>query len=374
MMALETDWCDLERRTSQPFTFFQTFDWCSNWIKHGDASGQARPLIIVIRNTDRLIALCPLMRLPLAGGQYSACILGHPHTQYANMLIDDHAPRPEVNAIFRRALRGISGVDMVELNEVPASSRLAAALDSMARPVFTDNATAIMNFRGLSTWEDYQASLNCSIRRGRAKRRNKLERAGDVTFDVLWPCDPGFDEAVTTVIEMKRQWIAATGRVGTGLEGETLSTFLAHLTGDASLRAGLVLHVLKLDNRPIAIELGIIRGDDYASFIAGFDGALNDLSPGKIQMERSFRWFLENGVVRYDFLPNPASYKAGWTNESETVVTFSIPLNMTGRLLAFVSGAATCRRVKNLFYALPAPIRKRIMQARQVVRRPSLGS
>lgn len=356
----ENAWRELECRDRSAYTIFQTFDWCVTWLQFQEKSPSTlavTPCIILVYRDDQLQLVCPLMLQRSVGTNNLLSFVGEPHTQYGNVLIAPDRDSTELLEACWNEIRRSKTADSVRWNCVPATSALAAFLGENAQPLDIPNETSLMEFDGVTDWEAYQATLSSSMRRGRAKRRNKLARTGDLTFVALWPGNTGFDEAISDVIRFKCDWLRETGRVGAGVAHDQLEAFLGSLPGSREPLEGLIVHAVRLNGRNIAIEAGLVRHGDYSCFLGGFDWALNAWSPGKVQIEYSFRWFLENGIRRYDFLPNPAEYKSGWTNAREDVVSFVCPLTLKGRAVELATGQIMRKRIKRIFYSLPLPLR-----------------
>jgi CelD/BcsL family acetyltransferase involved in cellulose biosynthesis len=77
-----------------------------------------------------------------------------------------------------------------------------------------------------------------------------------------------------------------------------MTDFLAGLTGDEASNEGAVAFVLEAAGQPVAIEVSMIRNGHLYAYIGGFDWELNKFSPGKLQMEATMCWCIENGIRR----------------------------------------------------------------------------
>jgi CelD/BcsL family acetyltransferase involved in cellulose biosynthesis len=94
--GLRDAWQALERRHRGELAYFQTFDWCRNWVAHIAASlPGVSPRIICVWKGAHLVALMPAMMSRVAGGVRMLKALGEPHTQYAGMLTDPAGFCPE---------------------------------------------------------------------------------------------------------------------------------------------------------------------------------------------------------------------------------------------------------------------------------------
>ena len=157
---------------------------------------------------------------------------------------------------------------------------------------------------------------------------------------------------------MKRVWLAETGRMHAGLLASGTDSFFAGLPGSEKEREGAMLSVLSAGGKPIAIELGFLRGGHYYAYLGAFDWNLRHLSPGKVQMESTVCWLIEHGIEAYDLLTNAADYKESWSNRSENLGTFAQPFSWKGRIYAEAWMPTLRPIIKRMYYAVPGSIRR----------------
>ncbi|MBJ3783532.1 GNAT family N-acetyltransferase [Devosia sediminis] len=331
--AIAHAWRALEADCADPLTYFQSFDWCRNWVAQFCADGSHIPYVVTVWQGDTLLALWPRMIVESAGIRRLET-LGVPHSQYCGILMrQDAGPFGEIAALLRRQVRQ-SGCDVILSRAVLAGSVLERVLGDKPRVEGADNAASMLDLSGFASADDYVARLGKLQKRNRNRRRNHLARLGALDFEVIWPEHRNFAALVTLCIAMKRQWLAETGRLGTGFAMRGLEDFLASLEGNPAALEGACLSVLRAGDRVVALELGFIRSGHYYAFVGGFDWDLQALSPGKVQMEFTVAWLIGQGVTGYDLLINPAEYKASWTNRSIAVSSRAEALNWRGRFYA----------------------------------------
>ncbi len=329
--AIAEAWRGLERHCADPLGYFQTYDWCRNWVAEFGSDGSHRPYIVTLWSNDRLIALWPRMVVEMAGFRRLET-LGAPHSQYCGALVRvGEAAMPIIAAHFRAAMRA-SKCDVTISRAVPEGSMLAKILCDKEEVRGSANVASMLDLSGFASSEDYTAQLGKLQKRNRNRRRNHLARLGELDFGVIWPDHADFAALVRQCAEMKRRWLAETGRFSVGFGMEGYERFLASLDGDGAALDGACLSVLRAGERIVALELGFIRNRHYYAYIGGFDWDLRDLSPGKVQMEMTVGWLIDQGVGAYDLLINPADYKASWTNTSIAVTARAEALTWRGRV------------------------------------------
>lgn len=331
--AIAGQWRALDDRCADPLGYFQSYDWCRNWVARFCDGEAHTAYVMTIWEGERLVALWPCMVVE-AVGMRRLETLGVPHTQYCGLLLDpDTRKRAEIRELFRQARRQ-SGCDVILSRAVLAGSVLDDMLDADSHISGTDNAASMLELCGFASPEDHFEQLGKLQKRNRNRRRNHLARLGPLDFSVIWPGDPQFADLVARCAAMKRQWLAETGRFSAGFAMAEYEEFLAELEGDRATMTGACLSVLRAGDRVVALELGFLRQGHYYAYIGGFDWDLRQLSPGKVQMDFTVGWLIEQGAKRYDLLINPADYKQSWSNLALPVASYAEPLTWRGRFYA----------------------------------------
>jgi CelD/BcsL family acetyltransferase involved in cellulose biosynthesis len=330
--AIAVQWRGLDMHCADPLGYFQSYDWCHNWVRQfGGAMGQ--PYVVTVWRDELLLALWPLMIVEAAGIRRLET-LGTPHSQYCGALVRrGTAPLNEIAGRFREAASA-SECDVTISRAMPEGTVLAEILADGHEAPGPENAASVLDLSVYASAENYMAGLGKLQKRNRNRRRNHLARLGELHFEVIWPGDDRFADLVRRCTHMKRRWLTETGRFSIGFSAEGYEDFLACLPGDASSMQGACLSVLRAGEHVVALELGFIRQGHYYAYVGGFDWDLRDLSPGKVQMEMTVGWLIDNGVAAYDLLINPAGYKESWSNRVVPVTTRAQALTWKGRLYA----------------------------------------
>lgn len=351
--AIADDWRALDARCADPLGYFQSYDWCRNWVAWFCTDGIHSAYVMTIWQGDRLVALWPCMIVE-AVGLRRLDTLGVPHSQYCGLLLEPGLPdNGRIAALFAQA-RQQSGCDVIVSRAVPAGSTLDAMLRDGAGNSFTGNIASVLDLSGFAAPDDYFAQLGKLQKRNRNRRRNHLARLGALDFAVIWPGDPEFSTLVAQCAAMKRRWLAETGRRSSGFAMKQYEAFLAALEGDRLAMSGACLSVLRAGGRVVALELGFLRQGHYYAYIGGFDWDLRHLSPGKVQMDFTVAWLIERGAARYDLLINPADYKLSWSNRAVPVASYAEALTWRGQLYASAWLPKVRPALKRMHERLPA--------------------
>ncbi len=358
--AMADEWRPLGQRCSLRLEYFQTFDWCANWLRHVAVHMPGtEPYVIAVWQGDRLAAAVPLMLTRISAGPRVLSALGDPHTQYAGMLLDPEACASSVAAMIRTYLAQPEGCDALYVELLPSISPLAAMLDPAWREAGYENQSSSLDLTQFGTPGDFLEDADPKKRRKRLQRRQKIEKEfGQLRLRTVWGGEPEFEALVHRCVEMKKDWIAGTGRISSGFSIPGYAEFLSQLEGDAATREGAVAFVKQAGDRIIAIEVSMICNGHLYAYIGGFDWELRKLSPGKVQMEATVCWCIDNGIRAYDLLGNVASYKDSRTDISCELLAFSRAYTMTGWLYSTAWRSRMRPALKQLYQSLPPSLRQ----------------
>lgn len=336
--AAKNEWQALEQTSTEAFTYFQSFDWCYTWcvnrFEHDSLHRQAELYIYLLRCDDAVVLIWPMMAVKTRVGARILTYLTDPLGQYANLLIDRRRVSDDVGSRVWKRIRKHANVDAVTINHYPHDSFLAAILCGMGFVERSNIEASVLDLSGFQNWNDHHASLSRNQRKQRNRRRCKLKKQGNVTYEVTTGSDENYSKYVSLALEMKLVWLGKTGRKPGILGDPKIAGFLADLAGSSSgsqgCPAGAVAHALCLNGKPIAIEIGMILGRHYYSYLGAFDWDWKDYSPGKIQIEAAQKWAKAKGLAQFDFLGDPSDYKQEWTNTSHRLLSKSMPITALG--------------------------------------------
>jgi CelD/BcsL family acetyltransferase involved in cellulose biosynthesis len=358
MEAVADRWRALETKAGTPLSYFQTYDWCRAWVETfaGPDSGKALFIQTAWRGED-MVAVWPLMIFTRTGLRHAAT-LGDPYSQYSNVIFDPtQITESELEGFITKALAA-ADVDVAAFDAVPARSALARHLGVHPGSVTgQNNESLILDLTPWSSASAYAAGLTRDQRKNRERKRKQLAQQGEIGFEILWPDNPEFAPLVRRAIEMKRDWLKTTGRLSVSMMGSP-EDFFSQLPGSKEHLSGAVMSVMRVGGQVVAIEIGFLQNRHYYGHIGSFDWDFADFSPGKIQIEMTIRWLIDQGVARYDFLANATDYKRSWSNLSEPLKSFAVPFSFKGRIYAEAWLPSLKPALKRAYYAMPARIRR----------------
>jgi CelD/BcsL family acetyltransferase involved in cellulose biosynthesis len=351
-----TQWRELDRRTTARMVWFQSHDWCHNWMSiHGKEGFE--PRIIALFRGNRLTAVLPMMIETTTVGVRILRGLGEPHSQYANILTETGALIDEEIAILKKAILEISDADSLVLNLVPEDSPLQKILPASARTPEFDNSASQFVLEGIASGADFAAQRKTSVKKKTRKALDQLKARGSVEFTVVRPDDARYLPWVKQCLRFKSQWLSRTGRISTGLDFEDHSEFLAAVPHHQHHGQGPIISALTLEGKPIAIEIGFLHHGHYYCYLGGFDWSFRQVSPGKLQMEMTLAWLIDQGVHTFDLLANPSDYKSEYSNRTVALTSHAMAITRYGRVYASVWHGMLRPALKRAFKTLPADVR-----------------
>ncbi|BCJ91991.1 hypothetical protein IZ6_27260 [Terrihabitans soli] len=367
MEAVADSWRALEKRSGTPLSYFQTYDWCRAWVETFAGPGSGREIFIQTAwRGDDMVAVWPLMLCSRTGLRHVAT-LGDPYTQYSNVIFDPtRMSEREFEGFVIKALQS-ARADVAAFDAVPARAALARQLGIHPGSVTgQDNESLVLDLTAWPSSEAYAASLGRDQRRRRERRRRALARHGELSFEILWPNNPEFKPLVHRAIEMKRDWLRSTGRLNIGMMAGA-EEFFSKLSGSEEDLSGAVMSVLRAGGDVVAVEIGFLQNRHYYGHIGSFDSAFAELSPGKIQVEMTIRWLIDQGMRSYDWLANATDTKRALSSFSEPLKSFAVPFSWKGRLYAEAWLPNVKPGIKRAYYALPSSIRRVMTGAQSIL-------
>jgi len=360
ILQMRDDWIDLELRCPEKFTYFQTYDWCSKWSEvHAECPEDSDinvTQIYVLRSAEpddfgKLLMIWPLFKTKSRAGIKVLITLGEPLGQYSGILFDAKTFSAKLGGEVVEQICSTSTCDAFTLNYFPGESMLSQILGDKGFSDKGGQKSMILDLEGMESWEAYRDTLPKNHKKQRNRRKNKLSKLGELTYDIMGPEHPEFKKNIHACIELKQIWMQETGRRKDVMSDPSVAAVLSSLgdTETADAHDSIFVHVLALDGKPIAFEVGMAFKGHYYSFLGAIDLQFHKFSPGKVQLEMAQKWAKENGFKKFDFLNDPSDYKAHWTNEVEPLHSKYVPITPSGYLYCWMWKTAVKPKLKELY-------------------------
>jgi CelD/BcsL family acetyltransferase involved in cellulose biosynthesis len=292
--------------------------WFRAWWECFGAGARAR--VLVVREGEEVVAIAPLRERRTRFHGVPARVIGSMH--------NDHTPRFDLlvgrreeeayDAIWDHLAAARSSWDVLEFAPLVATSRTLAALAARAER----DGCGVGIWRGAPApwvalgdgWEALLRRLSHNRRAQMRKHRRRLERAGEVTLEVI-DGGPGLDEALEEGLRMEADgWKRAAGTAI--LCRDEVARFYRRLAtttaGDGSLR----LFFLRSAGVRIAFAYALLHADRLFVLKSGYRRDRAAHSPYQVLTAMILEDACARGLVEYDFLGGSEAWKLHWTKDA----------------------------------------------------------
>jgi CelD/BcsL family acetyltransferase involved in cellulose biosynthesis len=356
---LATVWRALEAATPAP-TFFQSFDWCRLVLdlEASRAAPGSRPLILVASEAGRLVGLLPLKRIR---GKAASVLtgLGEPFQQYTDLVLAPGADAGSVLAAMLAAPAIQRAADAIELRKVRGDSALFAALGTRVAGLTPIDAAPFVDLRPYADFADYHKTVNAKSRKNMRNQRNRLAREAPLTAASL-TSGAEIGRLIRSSYEGRVEWLEREGLSSRAFRDPDFGRFVARFADRGDTGIDVLAVALRHGDASIAEQWGFVHKGRYYAYVASWDPAHEEASPGKLIMEEVLRAAHARGVEVADFLMPAARYKLTWAEAAVPVYDIVLPLTARGRLTAKLWTGWLRPIAKRAVLALPGGVRARL--------------
>jgi len=366
--TIEEDWLSLEAECEEDFTYFQNYNWCIEYYKQfaDDVTNKHCPIpqVFVLRHEHKPIMIWPLMRIQSRTGLKILTTATEPLGQYSNLLFDQtHFDETLGKSVLDLIIKH-SQSDSVSLNNYPENSMIDKIIGEKGIKENSSLESFILDLSRYDNWETYFQTLSKAQRKSRRRDKNRLMTQGNVSYNVVEAGTSAYKDLVERALDMKKQWLLETGRKAGILDDKATRAMLKNLKpSPKSVKSGAIVHELKLDGKPIAIELGMIKKDRYYSYLGAIEWTYKDFSPGKVQIEMSQEWSMKQGIQNFDLLHDPSDYKSSWSNHTHKVTSRNIPVTYKGFIYSQLWKTYLRPKLKTIYHFAGTKNRERLNKA-----------
>jgi CelD/BcsL family acetyltransferase involved in cellulose biosynthesis len=230
----------------------------------------------------------------------------------------------------------------LRLDRLPAQSPFVSALQTAmkgkgwlkVRPAMPCPTIALDE-----RWKDPASCFNAGRRSDFRRYARRADEFGRVSYEIHCPApecfDAMFDEAIGVEL---RSWKKEAGTAIAADRGK--EDFFRDFFRSACARGLFRVSFMRIDGRPVAMQMAVEWRDRYWLFKIGYDENFGKCSPGTLLMLHTLGEAAARGLRTYELLGNVEPWIADfWTRDRHDYVRLSIyPFNARGAI-AFIVDA-----------------------------------
>ena len=378
IMALKDEWQSLEAACSEDFTYFQNYEWCIEYYKQfaDDLADKHSPIpqVFVLRKEQKPVIIWPLMRIQSRAGLKILTTATEPLGQYCNLLFDASIFNETIGKATLKLIIEHSKSDTVSLNNYPSNCLIDKIIGNQGIRENSNLESSILDLTQYENWDAYSKTLSGSQRKTRRRLNKKLEAEGELVYKVHKAGTDDYARIISLALKMKKKWLIETGRKPGILDDECTKAMFENLKPFSSNNtdthySGPLVHALSVNDKTIAIEMGMQKAGRYYSYLGAIDWDWNDYSPGKVQMAMAQEWAMNEGIKYFDLLHDPSEYKSSWTNHTHSVISRNIPITFKGYVYSKLWKTYMRPKLKSLYHFAGTKNRDRLNKILDIVRK-----
>ncbi|HOB13346.1 MAG TPA: GNAT family N-acetyltransferase [Novosphingobium sp.] len=236
----------------------------------------------------------------------------------------------------------------IVLDRIPADSPLIPALRQAMRGrglCVVRQAEACPTIALDATWSDPATRFNAGRRSDFRRALRKAEECGAVSFEVSCPAlsdfDERFDEAIAVEISSWKR-AAGTAIASDPAKEAFFRTYLRSECESGALRIAF----MRIDGRPVAMQLGVVLGGRFWLYKIGYDEAYRKCSPGTLLMLHCIGEAARTGLNAFELLGNAEPWIAElWTETAMPCLSLrTYPVSLAGAAALATDGLAWLRQ------------------------------
>lgn len=317
---------------------FLCHDWFRIWLKH--FLKEDRLFILLLYNDNRLVAIAPFMT---NDKKFKGIIrakkielIGNHHSFVRKFIFDNTAAEEKkkfTRLIFYFLMTVFKDWDVLELDSIPEEDDLFIILNE----VIAETGVKSRQHFCFGDWyldgidysaETYMKSLSPNTRKGVGKKKRRMERIGDVDFQVGKDKEK-LDHYLSLYQEVRgKSWKSREKDVA----------FLRDSREFLAEKGWLVFAFVVFDRCPIAVKIAVISNHIAYLVETLYNLKYERYSPGEISHAEFIRYLIgEERVTEIDTLKGDETYKQSWTPKRRERKGFLIFNDtMKGNYLAFL--------------------------------------
>lgn len=307
---------------------FQSHDWVAAWWRTIPGREARRLRIGLIWRGEELMAILPLAIQRRKGLRFLEWA-ANDCSDYADVLIDARCSPAALKQLWQRAVAA-GGFDLYFLNRQRPEAKFRALLDAPGGLKLPANHRIETSSQVVGDWPtgaQWFEAQSKKTRQNYRRGRKALDESGTIVFRLL-PLDEPVAPVLAQLSELKRQWLANSGRVSPLFdEGAPALPALVQVLREAG---ALRIFVLECNGTTIAISVNFVQHGTLMAFLTSYDPSFERGSPGMVLLMDYVQWAIDQGQT-VDFLCGDEPFKEKFATRTTTLTSVMGPATLRGR-------------------------------------------
>lgn len=283
--------------------------------------------VVTIGSPDRPVALAPLCKA--SSGPQRLKLLGAEELEPVEVICrDTGAFDPLAQAIADTGLP-------VSFGHYPLDKPFIEALRRAyrGRGLVITKPLAVRGYPRIlldDSWIEPERHLNSGRRSDFRRMQRHAEKLGRVTFSVLQPPPTELKTLLEEAMAVEGQgW---KGRSGTSVARDNvLRRFFERYTELACAAGILRLCFMRIDDKPVAMQLAAETNNSFWLFKIGYDETYGRCSPGNLLMRETISYAASNKLKSYELLGKTTPWTEIWTQDARPIAAVrTYPFTLAG--------------------------------------------
>ena len=313
---------------------FQCYDWLAHWQRTvGYKLLLIEPTVLVVTDQDKPVALFPFGIRRTAGIRVLEFLGGAQADYNAPLIHPEYLEAGRLGAIWRAAEKNLPQ------HNVRSFIRLSADLNNSVNPWpamlgarLTSAAYSASLPQTITAWEERVSAR----RRADSKRQLKrLSALGQLQFSFA-ESDAAHCQVTEAMIAQKKDRYRETG-VRDIFSAQAIRDFYLNLSGKLGEAGNIHVSALSLNGEILATHWGAIYGDRYYWLMPAYSGGeWKNFSVGRLLLEHTIRWAIENDLKIFDFTMGGEEYKKLWCDRQLLIYDHADYFSTTGMVFIYI--------------------------------------
>lgn len=349
---MEHKWSNLVGQIQSP-SFIHDYRWFSSYLDSYKNAKKNTYFLFAFQD-ESLIAVYPLEYIEIK--QFGLKLKSWKIFWHNDMLINDFifSSDKDHNSLrrltdFLRCQKNLPW-SLLFMQNVPESSNISQAFRKICLPLavsFYHHDSKYFTCR--QTYDESVNGLSGKFKRNNRRKLKNLKRMGEVSFE-LYQTNPDIETAFEHFIEIEAySW---KGEKNTAIKQvpEQLA-FYQSLLEKFSATNQCIIHLLYLDEQPIAGQFSLVMGNTVYLLKIGYITKYNSVGPGGILFDETIRHFSGHQDIKSISFVTGEKWNDDWTPMVDRVYlhyvyNWNIP-GLTAYLLQFSRNIL--RKIKNIY-------------------------